>query len=167
MKNIYLLFFLMLFCILPGKSQQIYFYFTDASVQVYNIDEVSRMDFDANLLNLRLADESSVTFDMSTVLYYRYFAEDITAVEELTRPQLRFFPNPADQELNLKYALPNASSPVHIRLHNLKGEEVLNQTLEQSAKGEAKLDLSGLPAGQYFCTLSSGKLRVSKAFMKR
>src|SRR5690606_2511935 len=99
------------------KSQQIYFYFTDASVQVYDIDEVSRMDFGANQLNLRLADESSEAFDLSTLLYYQYFTEDITAVEELARPQLRFFPNPAEKELNLNYALPNATSPVHILLH--------------------------------------------------
>lgn len=77
-EHILTLFFNVVLYLLSGKSQQIYFYFTDASVRVWQLRQgASRMDFDANLLNLRLADESSVTFDMSTVLYYRYFAETL------------------------------------------------------------------------------------------
>jgi len=80
---------------------------------------------------------------------------------------LSFYPNPAEQQLNVRYSLPKASSTIQVRIHNLKGEKLLEQTVKSNPSGELALDLSKLSAGQYFCTLTSGELVISKAFMKR
>ena len=50
---------------------------------------------------------------------------------------------------------------------NLKGEKFIQQDMKSSAQGELTVDLSKLAAGQYFCTLTSGEVVISKAFMKR
>jgi hypothetical protein len=151
-----------------AKSQNLYFYMNDASMQMYAISEVNYMKFDSTSINLHLTDESIVSFQLDELDNYRYTPDNVTAVDQVANhPQLSFFPNPADQQLNLRFSLPNASSDVKVRIHNLKGEKLLEQEVKSSAKGELALDLSKLAAGQYFCTLTSGKVVISKAFMKR
>jgi hypothetical protein len=98
----------------------------------------------------------------------RYTPDNVTSIEQAAEnPQLSFFPNPAEQQLNLRFSLPKADANTKVRIHNLKGEMLLEQDVKSSAKGELSLDLSKLAAGQYFCTLESGKVVISKAFMKR
>ena len=159
---------LLLFAASQAKSQYLYFYMNDASMQMYAISEVRRMDYDSSSINLHLTDESVVSFELDALNNYRYTPDNITEIDQLANhPQLSFFPNPADQQLNLRYFLPNPSSSVQVRIHNLKGEQFLQQEMKSSAKGELALDLSKLAAGQYFCTLTSGEVVISKAFMKR
>lgn len=157
----------MLFSVMSASAQQLYFYMNDASVQIYTIEEVTRMDFEANQLRLHLNDQSVVNLALEDLNYYRYLPDGVTQITEADRPELRFFPNPADQELNLRFSLPETGNAAEIRLHNLKGEVVMVRELSASTNGESKLDLSKLPAGQYFCTLRSGKTVISKAFVKR
>jgi hypothetical protein len=151
-----------------AKSQYLYFNMNDASVQMYTISEVRRMEFDSSSINLHLIDESVVSFELDALNNYRYTPGGITAIEQLANhPQLNFFPNPADQQLNLRYFLPNPSSTVQVRIHNLKGEKFIQHEAKSSAQGELSLDLNKLAAGQYFCTLTSGEVVISKAFMKK
>jgi hypothetical protein len=151
-----------------ANSQNLYFYMNDASMQMYAISEVSYMKFDSTSIKLHLTDESIVSFDLDALNNYRYTPDNVTAIEQAAEnPQLSFFPNPADQQLNLRFSLPKADANTKVRIHNLKGEMLLEQNVKSSAKGELTLDLSKLAAGQYFCTLETGKVVISKAFMKR
>lgn len=164
----YLFALLLVFGASQANSQNLYFYMNDASMQMYAISEVSYMKFDATSIKLHLTDESIVSFQLDELDNYRYTPDNVTAVDQVSsHPQLSFFPNPADQQLNLRFSLPNASSDVKVHIHNLKGEKLLEKEVKSSAKGELALDLSKLAAGQYFCTLTSGKVVISKAFMKR
>jgi hypothetical protein len=150
------------------NAQQLYFYLNDESMQIYSIDEVRRMDFDSMNIYIRLTDESVVSIELDALSKYQYYPEDITKIETIVeRPTLSFYPNPADQQLNVRYSLPKVSSTIQVRIHNLKGEKLLEQSLKSSPTGELALDLTKLAAGQYFCTLTSGELVISKAFMKR
>ena len=159
---------LMVMAAIQAKSQYLYFYLNDASMQMYAITEVRRMDFDSSSINLHLIDESVVSFELDALNNYRYTPDNITAIDQLANhPQLSFFPNPADQQLNLRYFLPNPSTTIQVRIHNLKGEQFLQQDMKSSAKGELNLDLSKLTVGQYFCTLSCGEVVISKTFMKK
>jgi hypothetical protein len=159
---------LLVFAALLSKSQNLYFFMNDESMQMYAISEVSYMKFDATSIKLHLTDESIVSFDLDALNNYRYTPDNITAIDQHTNhPQLSFFPNPADQQLNLRFSLPKAASTIQVRIHNLKGEKLLEQEVKSSAKGELSLDLSKLSAGEYFCTLASGDVVISKAFMKR
>ncbi len=158
----------LLFAGIQAKSQYLYFYMNDASMQMYAITEVRRMDFDSSSINLYLTDESVVSFELDALNNYRYTPDNITAIyQQPNHPHLSFFPNPAEEQLNLQYFLPSPSSSIQVRIHNIKGEQFLQQDMKSSAKGELSLDLSKLAAGQYFCTLSCGEVVISKAFMKK
>ena len=150
------------------NAQQLYFYLNDGSMQTYSISEVRRMDFDSTNINIRLTDESVVSIELNALTSYQYYPEGITHIETIVeRPTLSFFPNPADQQLNVRYSLPKVSSTIQVRIHNLKGEKLLEQTVKSSPSGELMLDLTKFATGQYYCTLSSGEVVISKAFMKR
>jgi hypothetical protein len=151
-----------------ADSQQLYFYLNDESMQTYSISEVRRMDFDSTNIHVRLTDESVVSIELDALTKYQYYPDDITQIETIVeRPTLSFFPNPAEQQLNVRFSLPKISSTIQVRIHNLKGEKLLEQEVKSTSNGELVLDLSKLAAGQYFCTLTSGDVVISKAFMKR
>ena len=164
----FLFFVLLVFAVSKANSQNLYFYMNDASMQMYAISEVRRMDFDSSSINLHLTDESVVSFELDALNNYRYTPDNITALDQQPKhPHLSFYPNPAEEQLNLRYFLPKPSSTVQVRIHNLKGEKFIQQDMKSSAQGELTVDLSKLAAGQYFCTLTSGEVVISKAFMKR
>jgi hypothetical protein len=150
------------------NAQQLYFYLNDGSMQTYSISEVRRMDFDSTNINIRLTDESVVSIELDALTSYQYYPEGITQIETIVeRPTLSFFPNPAEQQLNVRFSLPKISSTIQVRIHNLKGEKLLEQEVKSSSNGELVWDLTKLASGQYFCTLTSGDVVISKAFMKR
>jgi hypothetical protein len=148
-------------------AQQLYFNLTDGSTQLYTINEVRRIDFDSTNLNLRLTDETVVSIELDALLYYRYQPGTITQVESVNdRPSLNFFPNPADLQLNVRFNFPKTTAPIQLRVHNLKGDKLIDQTLKHANNGEIALDISHFVPGQYICLLTSGDVVISKSFLK-
>lgn len=150
-----------------STAQQIYFYFNDASVQVYNLNEVSRIDFDSDNINLHLTDESLVSFNTSVLNYYRYFAEGVTSIEtNAVRPDFKVYPNPAENKLNLKLELLRTSEVI-VRVQNLQGVLMLEKTIQAKNQDDLQFDLSGFASGQYICIIDAGDFIVSKSFIKK
>jgi Mg-chelatase subunit ChlD len=63
------------------------------------------------------------------------------------------FPNPASGPVTLSYIAAIASGPVAVHLLNNSGQPVLTESLDFS--GTHQLDVSALPAGNYFVQLSA------------
>jgi len=166
--NLRLLSFLfVLFAFMKADAQQIYFYFNDASVQVYSLEELDKIDFDAENINLHLSDETVVSFDTDLLNYYRYFAEGVTSVNDLVvRPDFKVYPNPAENSLNVRFDLPKPTM-VQVSVRNLQGLEVLNKNTQAKNQDELNLDLSGLASGQYICVINTGEYLITKSFVKR
>ncbi len=160
-------FLLLAFTFSNVNAQQIFFYFNDESVQVYNLDEVSRIDFDAENINLHLTDESLVSFNTDLLNYYRYFAESVTSIESSpARPDFRIFPNPTENNLHLKVDLLKSSN-LNVRVQSIQGVLMLEKTIQAKNQDDINLDLTGLAAGQYICVIDTGEYLVSKSFIKK
>lgn len=158
---------LLLFITGNANAQQIFFYFNDESVQVYNLDEVSRIDFDAENINLHLTDESLVSFNTDLLNYYRYFAESVTSIESKpARPDFRVFPNPTENNLHLKVELLKSSN-LNVRVQSIQGVLMLEKTIQAKNQDDINLDLTGLAAGQYICVIDTGEYLFSKSFIKK
>lgn len=150
-----------------AHSQQLYFYLNDASVQIYSIDEVRRIDFDAENIHLLLLDETTVTYEYEVLNYYRYFPEGVTSINnESARADFSLFPNPTENQLNVKFSLLNSAN-LRIQLQTLQGVKVLEKEFKAEKDSELQLDVSSLSAGQYLCTIEAGGVLISKSFMKR
>lgn len=159
--------FLFAFLCKAADAQQIYFYFNDASVQVYSLEELDKIDFDAENINLHLSDETVVSFDTDLLNYYRYFAEGVTSVEsQAARPDFKMFPNPAENNLNLKFDLLKPAQ-VQVSIRNLQGVEVLEKSVQAKNQDDISLDLSGFASGQYICVINTGEYLITKSFVKR
>ena len=158
---------LLLFITGNANAQQIFFYFNDESVQVYNLDEVSRIDFDAENINLHLTDESLVSFNTDLLNYYRYFAESVTSIESSpARPDFRIFPNPTDNNLHLKMDLLKKSN-LNVRVQSIQGVLMLEKTIQAKNQDDISLNLSGFASGQYICVINTGEYLITKSFVKR
>jgi len=150
-----------------ANAQQIFFYFNDASVQVYSLSEISRIDFDSDNINLHLTDETIVSYNTDLLNYYRYFAESVTSIESNSaRPDFKVYPNPVENKLNLKLELLKPSE-VNVRVQNLQGLLMLEKTIHAKNQDDLQLDLSGFASGQYICIIDAGDFLVSKSFIKK
>jgi len=150
-----------------ANAQQMYFYFNDASVQVYNLDELSKIDFDADNIRLHLNDQTVISFDTDLLNYYRYFAEGVTSVNNLpVRPDFKVYPNPAGNNLNVKFDLLKPSM-VQVSVRNLQGVLMMEKTIQVKNQDDFELDLSGFASGQYICIIDAGDFLVSKSFIKK
>jgi len=150
-----------------ADAQQMFFYFIDESVQVYNLDEVNKIDFDTESINLYLTDETTVSYNQELLDYYRYFAEDITSIESnQARPDFRIYPNPTENQLHLKLDLLKPST-LNVRVQNLQGVQVLEKTVQAKNQDDLQLDLTGFASGQYICIIDSGEYLITKSFIKK
>jgi len=163
----WLTFFVLFITFNNANSQQLYFYLNDASVQIYSIDEVRRIDFDAENIRILLLDETSVTYEYEVLNYYRYFAEGTSSIKnESARADFSLFPNPTENQLNLKFNLLKPSNS-HIQLQTLQGIKVLEKEFKAERDSELQLDVSSLASGQYLCIIEAGGVLISKSFVKR
>jgi hypothetical protein len=86
--------------------------------------------------------------------------------EEVAQFQLylEVIPNPANNELSVKYFLP-PSSNVNLYLFDIKGTLVkfkYNVKLDISGANQTSLDISGLCSGTYSLVLNFDNRRISK-----
>ncbi len=150
-----------------ANAQQMYFYFNDASVQVYNLDELSKIDFDADNIRLHLTDQTVVSYNTDLLNYYRYFAEGTTSLEYgANRPDFKLYPNPTENILNLELAFIKASR-VKLSVQTMQGVQVVTKEFQVSPQGDLQIDLSTLASGQYVCTIDAEGYLISKTFLKR
>ena len=72
-----------------------------------------------------------------------------------TKNSLLFFPNPANDELNVNYFLAAGISDPVIAIYDAAGKLCFRQQLSPDQK-TIKLNISKLPEGLFFCTIESG-----------
>lgn len=87
-------------------------------------------------------------------------------VQELRKPEISVYPNPADDFLRVQYTVKSGADN-SFELINLVGAKVYQQKLD-AQQSELELDLSALNPGVYFYTLKSdGEALVSRKLVIR
>ena len=76
------------------------------------------------------------------------------------------YPNPAGDEVNVDFNLPEIDSGV-IEITDVYGKLIKKYEFSQQTSASMKLDVSGLQNGVYFVTLQAGKYLVSKKMIKQ
>lgn len=90
----------------------------------------------------------SITFDTQNVGIEDVFESDRTGISEA-------YPNPASTNVHVNYALAQGWNQAQITLYSMLGSPLKTIDLHQQ-QGTAQLDVSSLPAGMYFYTLTVG-----------
>ncbi|MCF8461676.1 MAG: T9SS type A sorting domain-containing protein [Flavobacteriales bacterium] len=94
-----------------------------------------------------------ITFDTQNVGVEEVFAATGSAVSES-------YPNPANREAKINYSLKSDWKAAEITLYSMLGAKVKKMALKEK-QGVLKMDVSTLPAGMYFYTLTVDDKNIS------
>jgi hypothetical protein len=95
---------------------------------------------------------------------------DDKMISDYYENNVKIFPNPVHQEMNLIYTVP-ARDLVKIEIYNIMGQKILTLVNEEKAAGEYSFTYnftdnrynSSMPDGVYLCHISvSGQLNIQK-----
>jgi hypothetical protein len=153
------------------KAQSVHFNYTNGTGAAYNLQDVRKITFTADVMNLHLQDGTITSWNVSTIGYYDYNASLVNIepiLDEVNNWNLQLFPNPTKDEIQLKYNL-SKEEKIQIALYDLTGKLILEKNLGTKNVGENQdnLDLRQLPAGTYICRISGERNSISKQIIKQ
>ncbi len=168
-KTIALLLMLILFTV-GLRAQSIRFNYTDGTNASYNLEDVRKITFDANVMNLHLLDGSMYAWNVSTIGHYQYDESSLNVQEWLNIANawdVMIFPNPTSANLNVCFNLPKEDE-ITIALFDKQGKLILQKSLGKQVPGEHQetLDLSNIPQGTYVCRISGKQNTITKKIIK-
>jgi len=160
--------------ILSGSTiygQEIHFDYTDGTHGTYALEDVRKITFSGDVMNLHLLDGSEYSWNVSTISKYEYEETAVNTQEFLDKANawdLAIFPNPTSTNLNVSFNSPQADD-ISITLYDLQGKVVLEKNLGTTAVGKHQqvLDISALTNGVYVCKISGGNNSVTKQIIKK
>jgi hypothetical protein len=147
------------------------FNFTNGTSTSYNLEDVRKITFDADVMHLHLFDGSVYSWNVSTIGHFDYNDSSVNIEEVLSLVnfwEVTVFPNPTNNLLNVQYNLPKEDL-ITISLYNLQGKLVVEQQFGKQAKGENQetIDITTLPAGTYICKIAGQNNIITKKVMKQ
>jgi hypothetical protein len=153
-----------------GFAQSIHFNYTDGTNASYNLEDVRKITFDADVMNLHFLDGSVYSWNVSTIDYYQYDEASLNVQEWLNNAnawEVSIFPNPTSSALTVRFNLLQTDE-LSIELRDIQGKVILTKKLGKKETGEHQevLDLSHVPQGAYVCRLSGQKNMITKQLIK-
>jgi len=161
---------MMLLFTLGIQAQSIYFDYSDGTNTSYNLADVRKITFDADLMNLHFWDGSLYAWNVSTIDFYQYDETPLNVQEWLNNAnawKVLIFPNPTSTNLILYYNLPKEDA-ITIALFDMQGKLILQKYLGEKLSGEhhQTIDVNNLPEGEYVCRINGLHQSVSKTVIK-
>jgi hypothetical protein len=152
-------------------AQSIHFNYTGGTNASYNLEDVRKITFDADLMNLHLLDGSIYSWNVSTIGYYQYDEASLNLNEWISATnawKVSVFPNPTSTDLRVRFNLPKEDE-VSISLYDLKGKLILEKKMGNKISGEHQetLDLKNLPQGPYVCRITGKQNSITKQVIKQ
>jgi hypothetical protein len=159
-----------------GKSvnaqSAIYFSYNDGSQNTYALQDVRRLDFNGDNINLHLNDGSIFSWNLNTIGYYDYNSNAPSQIDELLHKandwDVNVFPNPSDGHQTLMLKLPQTTD-LSISIMDISGKQVIQQQLGNLKKGEHSipLDWTNSASGLYSIVLNSKDFSITKKLFKK
>jgi hypothetical protein len=152
------------------RAQSIHFNYTDGTNASYNLEDVRKITFDADLMNLHLLDGSVYGWNVSTIGVYQYNESSLNVQEWLSTAnawEVVIFPNPTSTNLNVRYNLPKEDE-LTITLFDMQGNLIFKKNLgkQVSGKHQETLDLNSISQGTYVCRISGQQNTITKTVIK-
>jgi hypothetical protein len=147
------------------KAQNVYFSYSDGTSGTYSLNDVRRMTFSNNVLNLDLNDGTNYQWNINDVVSFRY--NEVTGIGEVIKGlnglDVKLFPNPNSGSFQLAYKLPKQTN-VDVSLYSTDGKLVKTLYKGQQSAGEQQINvtLSEIPKGVYTCRIEADGFSVNK-----
>jgi len=152
-------------------AQSIHFNYTDGTNASYNLEDVRKITFEADVMNLHLWDGSLYSWNVSTIGHYEY-DENSLNIQELVNNanawKIQVYPNPTSTDLHVQFNLPKEDE-ISIALYDMQGKLILEKNMGNKISGEHQetLDLHGLPQGTYVCRITGKQNSITKQVIKQ
>ncbi len=152
------------------RAQSIHFKFTDDTKASYKLQDVRKITFDADVMNLQLRDGSVYAWNVSTIGHYLYNELPLNVEEWLNHANawdVMVFPNPTSTQLNVFYKLPK-EDVITLGLYDLQGKLIMEQQVGKKSADQHQetLDISNVPEGTYVYRISGLHQSVTKKIIK-
>ena len=152
-------------------AQSIHFNYTNGTNASYNLQDVRKITFDADVMNLHLLDGSVYAWNVSSIGYYEYDESSVNIEDWLNQANawdVAVYPNPTSTLLNVQFNLPKEDK-ILVALFDVQGKLVLEKNVGNSNAGEHKemLDLTHFPNGTYVCRISGQQHSITKKVFKQ
>jgi cupin superfamily acireductone dioxygenase involved in methionine salvage len=151
-------------------AQSINFLYKDGTAATYKLTDIKKITFNQNELITELMDASVMTQDIKTIQRYNYTVGSTLSTKSINNSDslnIKIFPNPAFNELNIHYKL-NKKESARYTMYDLQGKLIIDQTQENQSVGlqQQTLDLTHIPSGIYLCRIESGNNSVTTKIIK-
>ena len=151
------------------RAQSIYFNYTNGTNASYNLEDVRKITFDADLMNLHFWDGSVYAWNVSTIGYYQYDAS-LNVHEWLNNVNawdVNVYPNPISTSLTVGFNL-SQKDEVSIGLYDIQGKLIISKNIGKKETGEHQeiFDLTSIPKGTYVCRISGKQNTITKKVIK-
>jgi hypothetical protein len=152
-------------------AQSINFNYTDGTNASYNLEDVRKITFEADVMNLYLWDGSLYAWNVSTIGYYQYDETSVNVQDWLNNAntwEFQVYPNPTSTSLNVRFKLTQADE-ISIVLVDMQGKLMLEKKLGNKASGEYLeiLNLNDITQGTYVCRISGKQQTITKQVIKK
>lgn len=152
------------------SAQSINFNYIDGTNASYNIVDVQKITFTADVMNLHLLNGSVYTWNVSTINNYKYSNNSLN-IEELIKInawQVLVYPNPLTSYLNIQFNLPKEDN-INLNIYDLQGKLILEKNLGKKNAGEFQetIDLINISAGTYICKIIGEQYSLTKKIIKQ
>jgi len=155
-----------------NAQSSIYFSYNDGSQNSYALQDVRKLDFNGDEMNLHLNDGSIFTWNVNTIGYYDYNTNTSMDIDDILQKandwDVFVFPNPSDGFQTLKLKLPHTTE-LSISIIDISGKQLIQQNLGSLSKGEHSIPLewSNAAAGSYSIILNSKDFSITKKLIKK
>jgi hypothetical protein len=155
----------MLVCSPLLKSQSVFFSYSNGTNGTYSLNDVKRMTFNNNIMNLELNDGTSYQWNISDIVSFRY--NEVTGVgavlQGLNGLDVKLFPNPNNGSFQLAYKLPKQTN-IEVSIYSTDGKLIKTLYKGQQSAGEQRINASitEIPKGVYTCRIEADGFAVNK-----
>ena len=161
------------FCFGSLISQSIYFNYTDGSTSEYELEDVHKITFEGDVMQLHLIDGSQYNWNVSTIGHYQYEqSSPSTNIEQILDLvnflEVTVYPNPINNNLNIAYNLP-FSDNVSLEIYDYSGKLLIKEDLGRQDMGSQlhQLSINELKSGSYLLNIVGDKSSISKKLIKK
>ena len=150
---------------LEVNAQNVYFSYTNGTNGAYSLNDVRRMTFSNNVLNLDLNDGTNYQWNINDIVSFRY--NEVTGIGEVIKGlnglDVKLFPNPNSGSFQLAYKLPKQTN-IEVSLYSTDGKLVKTLYKGQQSAGEQRINaaLTEIPKGVYTCRIEADGFSVNK-----
>ena len=102
------------------RAQSIHFKFTDDTKASYKLQDVRKITFDADVMNLHLRDGSVYAWNVSTIGHYLYNELPLNVEEWLNQANVwdvTVYPNPFIDAVVLEFSMAEKNQLINIKKH--------------------------------------------------